>query len=183
MQNKVTMTTSNKDDAAAAAERIGSMSLGKSVEEKDNETEKTEAEENGTTPTKFCSACDKEGSALKKCTACKCVWYCDKECQNKHWKEHRKECKLIKKELDKRGGGKIDLGTELGIGPLGKVPPREECPICMRALPLHDRLHTYFDCCGKVICGGCQMKSGERADTCAFCRTTMPESGADAQES
>ena len=175
------MAPSKEDGTAGAAEQLGTMSLGKSVERKGEPESENEDDTNGT-PTKLCSACGEKSDTVKKCTACKCVWYCDKECQNKHWKEHRKECKPIKKVLDQRGG-KLDVGTEEDVGPLGKVPPREECPICMRALPLHDRLHTYFDCCGKVICGGCQMKSGERADTCAFCRTTMPESGADAQES
>ena len=113
-----------------------------------------------------------------KCRACKCVWYCDKDCQNKHWKEHKKECKPIKKVLDKRGG-KLDLGTEKDLGPLPDVPPREECPICMRALPLVEGQHSYETCCGKKICSGCdfqhQRKSGERP-TCAFCREPIPDS-------
>ena len=122
-----------------------------------------------------------------KCRACKCVWYCDKKCQNKHWKEHEKECKPIKKELDKRGG-KLDAGTELDVGPLGKMPPQEECPICMQVLPVHERLHFYSVCCGKIICGGCEhqhqtknkewaAKRGQKTvprQTCAFCRTTAP---------
>ena len=171
------MSSSKEDGAAAATQQFGSMSLGeKSVGKKDNETEPTK---NGTTPAKMCSACETKSDALMKCRACKCVWYCDKKCQNKHWKEHKKECKQIKKELDKRGG-KLDVGTELDIGPLEKMPPREECPICMRALPLHECLHSYFSCCGKVVCCGCdhqhQMKSTERVTTCAFCRTAAPRS-------
>ena len=63
---------------------------------------------NDEAPAKFCSACGKKSDTVKKCTACKCVWYCDKDCQNKHRKEHRKECRRIKKELNKRGG-KLDL--------------------------------------------------------------------------
>ena len=173
-KNKTTMASSKEDGTAAAAQQLGSMSLGDSVERKNNETEPTT--KNGTTPTKlFCSACGKKSDALKKCTACKCVWYCDKKCQNKHWKEHKKECRPIKKELDKRGG-KLDLGEELAIGPLGKLPPREECPICMHALPIHESLHTYFPCCGKMICCGCDhqhsMKSG-KGRTCAFCREPL----------
>ena len=74
----------------------------------------------------MCSACGKSSDTLKKCAACKCVWYCDKKCQNKHHKEHKEECRPIKKVLDKRGG-KLDVGTELNVGPLGKMPPREEC--------------------------------------------------------
>ena len=81
------------------------------------------------------------------------------------------------KELDKRGG-KLDVGTEKDVGPLGKVPQREECPICMLVLPLHEALQSYHVCCGNTICGGCdihhQMKSGERR-TCAFCRTAPPK--------
>ena len=80
------------------------------------------------------------------------------------------------RELDKRGG-KLDIGSELDFGPLGKVPQREECVICMRVLPLHDGLQGYYACCGKTICGGCffrhEIKCGKQVDggqTCAFCR-------------
>ena len=165
------MATSKEDVTAVAAEQLGSMSLGESAERKD-EPSNGDAEDGTPTNKKYCSWCSKENDTAKKCTACKCVWYCDKECQNKHWKEHKKECKRVKKELDKRGG-KLDLGTEEDVGPLGKVPPREECPICMRVLPIHTMLQHYFSCCGKSLCRACEfqhkMKSGGRA-TCAFCR-------------
>jgi len=183
------MASSREDGpaATATAQQLGSMSLGESTEKKDSETGTNT--KNGT-PTKkeMCSACGKKSSTLMKCRACKCVWYCDKDCQNKHWKEHKTECKPIKKELDKRGG-KLDLGTEEDIGPLGKLPPKEECPICMRALPLHAMLQTYANCCGKFLCSGCnfqhQVKHQRQATkkgqtplplTCAFCRTTLPDS-------
>ena len=173
------MSSPKEDGTVAATEQIGSILIGESAERKDNETGNNEdVEENGTTPTKICSACDKESDALKKCRNCKCVWYCDKDCQNKHWKEHKKGCKRIKKVLDKRGG-KLNLGTEKDVGPLGKLPSREECPICMHTLPIHAALHTYYACCGKSICSGCDlqhdMKSGDQV-TCAFCRTPVPES-------
>ena len=169
------MASSKEDGAAvAAAEQLGSISLGDSEESKDNETEPTANE----TPTKFCSACGKKSDALMKCRACKCVWYCDKKCQNRHWKEHKKECRRIKKILDSRGG-KLDVGSELDIGPLGKVPPREECPICMSVLPIREFLSTYAPCCGKTLCGGCeymhQMKSSGEL-TCAFCREPISRS-------
>ena len=174
------MASSNTEDGSKAAnEQLGSMSLGVSAENKDNETERKA--ENGTPTKLLCSACEKKSNTLKKCNGCKCVWYCDKKCQNKHRKEHKKVCRRILKELDKQGG-KLDLGTELDVGPLGKLPPREECPICMQVLPIHDSLHAYFACCGKSICGGCShqhlMKNGGRA-TCAFCRTALPETDAE----
>ena len=174
------MASSKDDSTAEAAEQLGSISLGEAAEWKDDDNETTATAENGT-PTKMCSACGEKSDTVKKCTACKCVWYCDKECQNKHRKEHRKECKAIKKELQKRGG-KLDLGTELDLGPLPDVPPREECPICMRALPICAALQVYFACCGKIVCHGCdyqhdiKAENNERANTCPFCRTVAPKS-------
>ena len=183
------MASTEEDKSAAAAEQIGSMSLGESAERKVESGTNGDAEKNGT-PTKYCSWCGKESDTHKKCRNCKCVWYCDKDCQNRHWKEHKKECKRIKKELDKRGG-KLDLGTELDVGPLGKVPPREECPICMRVLPIHRSLKAHSTCCGKIVCGGCdfqhqsknreenvkraQKKQPRVQPTCAFCREPVPD--------
>ena len=176
------MVSTKEDETSMLDALFGSISLGGSVGKKDNETEVTEpAKENGTEKTltkKLCSACGKKSDTLKKCNGCLCVWYCDKKCQNKHRKEHKKECRPIKKELDKRGG-KLNVGNEMDIGPLGKVPPREECPICMQVLPIHGSLHTYFPCCGKIICCGCDhqhsMKCG-KGRTCAFCREPLPKS-------
>ena len=173
------MTSSQEDGAAAAAEQLGSMSFGESAERKDNDAEATT--KNGTPSKLLCSACGEKSNTLMKCRACKCVWYCDKKCQNKHWTVHKKECKWIKKVLEKRGG-KLDLGTEMDVGSLGKLPPREECPICMRVLPIRESLHKYATCCGKTVCGGCDfqhdMKSRVQAlpRTCAFCRTAVPDS-------
>ena len=175
------MATVKNDGTAAAAQQLGSISLGESAG-KDDDTEPNA--KNGT-PTKLvCSACGEGSDTLKKCNGCLCVWYCNKECQNKHRKEHKKECRLIKKELDKRGG-KLDLGMELDVGPLGKLPPQEECPICMRVLPIHSKLQSYFACCGNSICSGCchqhHKKSRERAEkpTCPFCRAAVPRSDAE----
>ena len=167
-------STGKEHGTAAVTEQLGSISLSESDERK---SENNEDEENEV-PAKLCSACGEKSDTLMKCRACKCVWYCDKKCQNKHWKEHKKECKPIKKILMTRDG-KLDLGTELDIGPLGKLPPREECPICMRVMPMHTMLCTYNDCCGKTVCGACemqhQMKNQESSRSCAFCRTAAPK--------
>ena len=163
--------------AAAAAEQLGSLSLDETAVERRNDND-SEATATTATETTMCSACGAKSDALKKCNGCLCVWYCDRKCQNKHRKLHKLECKRIKTELDRRGG-KLDLGTEKDIGPLGEVPPREECPICMHVLPIHQMLHAFSGCCGKTICGGCnlqhQTKSvGRTQDTCAFCREPIP---------
>ncbi|KAH7336259.1 hypothetical protein BKA65DRAFT_431731 [Rhexocercosporidium sp. MPI-PUGE-AT-0058] len=47
-----------------------------------------------------CQACstEKVKDDLLVCTGCRCVWYCNKECQTMGWKEkdHRKNCKILK---------------------------------------------------------------------------------------
>ena len=170
----------------AAAEQLGSMSLCQSVGRKGEPAKKNGTKMQKTPTQKFCSACGKGSDTLKQCDGCKCVWYCDRKCQNKHRKEHKKECRLIKKILDNRGG-KLDLGIDkieckhfkselekrggkLDLGPLEKPPPREECPICMHTLPLHVGLHTSFPCCGKIICKACDYQHQIRkACSCPSC--------------
>jgi hypothetical protein len=44
----------------------------------------------------FCYSCEKIFTKLKTCSICKQASYCTKECQAKHWKEHKKICKSPK---------------------------------------------------------------------------------------
>ena len=178
------MSSTNEEVTSAAAQQLGSVSLGESLERKVEPENNEDADKNEAYKL-LCSACGKESNALKMCSGCKCVWYCDVECRDRHRKEHKKECKLIKKELDKRGG-KRDLGDEMDLGPLPDLPPQEECPICMRVMPLHPGLQLHSECCGKHLCAGCDfqhwMKSRDETGqtpvprTCVFCRTVKPRS-------
>ncbi len=42
-----------------------------------------------------CSNCKRPKLDTKRCTGCKKVWYCSKECQKKDWKLHKNKCKRI----------------------------------------------------------------------------------------
>ena len=37
---------------------------------------------------------------LQRCTACKSIIYCNVECQKKHWRTHKKQCKVWKEKKD-----------------------------------------------------------------------------------
>ena len=45
---------------------------------------------------KCCYNCGQQGgSDLKTCTACKIAKYCGTTCQHAHWKQHKKNCRLV----------------------------------------------------------------------------------------
>eukprot|EP00938_MAST-03A_sp_MAST-3A-sp1_P005039 g5039.t1 len=44
------------------------------------------------------SNCDKSGVDFPKCSACKSVYYCSRECQKSDWKRHKKVCKKATKK-------------------------------------------------------------------------------------
>jgi len=40
-----------------------------------------------------CDGCGAYGAAMKRCAGCSKAVYCDRTCQQNHWKEHKGECK------------------------------------------------------------------------------------------
>ena len=47
----------------------------------------------------ICATCNK--AAETKCTNCRKVFYCSKECQKRHWKEHKYDCKSMPYKIGK----------------------------------------------------------------------------------
>jgi len=39
-----------------------------------------------------CAFCHSKTGTLKRCLSCKEVFYCNKKCQKRHWKEHKPDC-------------------------------------------------------------------------------------------
>ncbi|KAH9426985.1 hypothetical protein DERP_011654 [Dermatophagoides pteronyssinus] len=49
---------------------------------------------------KNCDYCFVECNELGKCSRCKKMYYCGKDCQQKDWIQHKFECKIYKNNLD-----------------------------------------------------------------------------------
>jgi hypothetical protein len=61
-------------------------------------------------PPVCCSSCNKpqpSGHTFRKCTGCRTVQYCNKECQRAHWSPggHKQECKRLRKKKEEKTGG------------------------------------------------------------------------------
>ena len=62
-------------------------------------------------------------------------------------------------------------------------PPKEDCPICLLRLPTLASGSTYYACCGKMICCGCDnspvydnLGNEIIEEKCPFCRAPTPDS-------
>ena len=117
-----------------------------------------------------CGKAESDDINLKRCTACKMVKYCSRDCQVAHRPKHKKECKRRAAEL---------FDEELFKDP----PEREECPICMLPLPFDESQIQFRSCCGKRMCLGCvhaqkkeDIRNGKDRTVCAFCRTPSADS-------
>lgn len=188
-----TATNSGVEEAATStSDRLGSMTL-LSADAESTPANPRPGTGDSAESDKCCASCGKAGpDGLKRCRACKSVWYCGVNCQIDHRKSHKKECKRIKMELeaqekqegeeekDGKGGTKKEEKFSLW-NPM----PRPECPICMVVVPLNPEMQKYLSCCGKIICGGCiyahqrviKNRAEEAVFTCPFCRQSAPDSG------
>ena len=111
-----------------------------------------------------CANCGKEGVDHNICNKCKMVKYCNASCKKKHRSKHKKKCERRVAELH-------DIE-------LFKQPPlKEDCLICMIPLPSLHTGSTYYICCGKEICSGCDHAISllrDKEEKCPFCRTSVP---------
>ncbi len=117
-----------------------------------------------------CASCGIAGGGgdvkLKDCSACKLVKYCGVECQRRHRKEHKKECKRRAAELRDEILFKQPESSFMG-----------DCPICCLPLSLDHQKYSMVPCCCTVICHGCLYANAKRefqgrlGHNCPFCRS------------
>ena len=104
------------------------------------------------------------------CDDCDLVRYCSDECQLEHSSEHKEECKQRAAELRDELLFKQPESTHLG-----------DCPICSLPMSIVVSKSTMYDCCGKLICNGCEYANKIREielrlqQSCPFCRKPSPK--------
>jgi len=85
-----------------------------------------------------CPTCGK--IATIKCTACKNVYYCNKNCQKKDWKTHRPLCKMLPYKIARSSelGNHIVANRNIKAGeiilteaPLVLGPAQTTIPVCL----------------------------------------------------
>ena len=59
-----------------------------------------------------CAHCGKACRQMKKCAACSAVRYCSRECQKKHWKQHKPSCTVLTGEKQSSKNGKKMEGKD-----------------------------------------------------------------------
>ena len=72
-------------------ERLSSPNLMESIRETLISSPFAECLDKNGDLTRYCRACGKKDD-VKKCSKCKKVSYCGKECQKKDWKDHKRSC-------------------------------------------------------------------------------------------
>ncbi|CAI5714927.1 unnamed protein product [Peronospora destructor] len=89
-----------------------------------------------------CAKCDKRaasGKELKRCTRCKCTFYCNAQCQRGHWKDHKVSCTPLGSTTSGTAEQKIVWGAkEMSIlyGPQTSVPFYDLDVIAKHSLPI-----------------------------------------------
>jgi hypothetical protein len=149
------MSTNNIEDSIKCEEKAGGILC--DIAEVSEQADKVCAS---------CGTAEVDNVKLKKCT-CDIVKYCSDECRDKHREQHDEECKKrMAKIRDKK------LFTQPDSSCFG------ECPICFLPMPIEGQKSTFYSCCSKQICNGCDyandMRNGHQ-NRCPFCREPVPK--------
>eukprot|EP00814_Leptocylindrus_danicus_P010834 CAMPEP_0116024312 /NCGR_PEP_ID=MMETSP0321-20121206/12231_1 /TAXON_ID=163516 /ORGANISM="Leptocylindrus danicus var. danicus, Strain B650" /LENGTH=406 /DNA_ID=CAMNT_0003495997 /DNA_START=99 /DNA_END=1319 /DNA_ORIENTATION=+ len=135
-----------------------------------------------------CIECDNEkcgkSNPQKRCSRCRCVYYCDASCQKNHWKEHKPWCKEIKpSDVNKSVGDALPVAESPSTQEL-----RLQCGICLEE---NESIVNpmFMPGCNHVFCFKCisdyqafaAMPTefmdlfSRKENTCPMCRTQVPK--------
>ncbi len=120
---------------------------------------------------KFTPSCDKcaKPNAKSKCAQCKCLFYCNRNCQKLDWAEHKAVCQRLV-EFCKEAEKHVFLSEEakklLGEG--------SECAICLETIANPVLLPCKHQFC--FPCIKAHNYSRDLEGTCPLCRSQLPRS-------
>ena len=78
----------------------------------------------------WCFHCGKQGYNLPKCRQCAQAYYCDSDCQRKHWKKHKPVCRAAVAALARRAT-RERLARAVREKGKGKMEGAEEDNMCV----------------------------------------------------
>ena len=119
----------------------------------------------------FITPCDNchEKNGDQRCGKCKCVYYCSRDCQAKHWSLHKVECKAICKQ--EMSFAKADKKMEDYVENY-EAASANECAICLERL--EENALTLP--CSHSFCLSCMKLHHKQqigtATPCPLCRST-----------
>ena len=117
-----------------------------------------------------CDCCGKPGPT-KNCSRCLSYYYCNRQCQLNHWKNHKEQCAFVKENCDRYNKRKRYGREFLEEKEKGKMEDKEpdECAICLEEIELPISLE-----CGHVFCVSCliqyQATNADEGTSCPNCR-------------
>jgi TPR repeat protein len=125
-----------------------------------------------------CALCATQGTngKLMKCSRCKHVQYCSRECQAADWKNHKKLCVAQSKRKQETVEKAINSSvTSNSAPPKSSGLETEECIICMGSMSVTTKCttlpcsHSFHTACM------CRLRSTSSAQACPLCRADLPD--------
>jgi len=121
-----------------------------------------------------CDACETPNPPLR-CSRCRIVYYCNRDCQKAHYKEHKVDCRSI--ETMKAQMEDVGMPTDKDVEPIN-----DTCGICLEENMVN---RTVLSECHHAFCLEClrnwqkyQQRGGgqKREHQCPYCRKDLDQS-------
>ncbi|KAJ2940348.1 hypothetical protein O0L34_g22 [Tuta absoluta] len=121
-----------------------------------------------------CAVCLSD--AEQKCSGCQAVYYCNREHQKKHWKEHKAQCTPAKVKEDERCGRYLEATREIKAGdvvikevPIITGPSQITPPVCLGCYKLLEEGKTVAcQKCGWPCCSEECTKKEDHKPECFY---------------
>ena len=119
-----------------------------------------------------CDQCEKPAAHMK-CGQCKCMYYCDRNCQKLHWKEHKSICKALTAGHKDQKSHVAKTQEAIKKNDTSNGNSRDlECSICLEVMDSPVILPCDHKFC--FACLNTHNGSMELDVNCPLCRSELP---------